>query len=491
MGIIGRQSIKSTIYIYMGVVIGFVLRAHLFPNFLTEAEIGILALLVSYSSIYSQLALLGFNHGTIKYFPYFQDKEKGHHGFLSLYLTVAAVGFLMFLVIQYFVGDLVFGSGSEDPFKQYYYLCIPLTGALLLFLVLDNYNTVLYNATTGILLREFVLRTITAVFLLPLIFKWMGFETYVYLYVGAFCLITLMLLLFLIWRGEFHLRPTHMLWDRTMLKSMAGISFFGMITGLNTVLILQVNNILIDQFYDEAMTGIYVTNFFFATLILLPSRGLNKIAPTIISNAFKSSDMDTIQRVHYKSTINQMLIALLLFLGLFINLHNIYRILPESFAVGQWVIILVGLANVIQMAGGVSSAIIGFSAYFRYNTYLTVAQLVVLVAINLVLLPSWGITGAAMGSLAAIVVLNFAKFLILKAKFRIQPYRFKHLLGLLVAILCLGINYIIPNQSGLVADILLRSTVISIIFVGLIYILKISQELDAYVNKTLEKLKIR
>ena len=489
MSIIGRQTIKSTIYIYLGVVIGFFVRAHFFPNYLSEAEIGVLALLVSYGSLFTQVALLGFNHATIKYFPFFRNTENGHGGFLSIYLVVISGGFLIFLLTYKIIGGLVIDE--SNLFGQYYYLCIPLTFGLLIFTVMDNYNTVLYNASTGVLLREFGLRVLMLLALIPLIYNLINFEQFAQIYVAAFSVIALFLIAFIIWRGECHLNFRFRVLERQMIRAMASISFFGFLTGLNNVAILQVNNILIDLYYDEAQTGIYVTNFFFAALILLPSRGLNKIAPTLISDAFKINNLQAIRIIQYKSTINQQLIALLLLVGLYINLHNIYKILPESFAIGSWVIILTGLANLIQMTGGVSGAIIGFSNYYRFNTYLSVMQLVLLVCINMVLLPLLGITGAAVATLSIVAILNIFKFLILKRKFNIQPYNKKHLMAIGTALLCIAINILIPEQSHLIVDILARSIIISIAFVGANYFLKTSDQMNNTINNTLIRLRIR
>ncbi|GJM28683.1 MAG: hypothetical protein DHS20C17_13180 [Cyclobacteriaceae bacterium] len=491
MGIIGRQTIKSTIYIYLGVVIGFFIRAHFFPNFLTTAQIGILALLVSYGSIFARVALLGFNHATIRYFPYFRNKEEGHAGFLSIYLMVITVGFLVFLVIYQITGTFWVENGKSELFSQYYFLCIPLTIGLLIYTVMDNYNTVLYNASTGVLIREFGLRILTLLSLVPLIYGLIGFNTFIKLYVGTFFIIALLMTGFIIWRGEFHLNFRFKKIDKSMLSGMTGISIFGLFTGLTTEVVLQINNILVNQYYDESQTGIYVTNFFFATLILIPSRGLNKIAPTMISDAFKIGDIKGINRIQFKSTINQLLIGVLIFIGLCINLDNIYYILPESFAIGSWVIILTGMANVIQMSAGVSSAIIGFSDYYRYNTFLSILQLVILIAVNLVLLPHFGITGAAVATLVASFVINYIKYLITKKKFGIQPYGKKHLLVLGIALLCLGFNQLIPVMEYYIFDIAVRSILISVVFVSINYFLKTSLQLNDNLNKALRMLRIR
>ncbi len=491
MGIIGRQTIKSTIYIYIGVVIGFFVRAHFFPQYLSEAEIGVIALLISYGSIFAQVALLGFSHATIRYFPYFRNRDQSHGGYLSLYLLIISIGFLIFLVIYKITGNILVDSEEIDLFSQYYYLCIPLTAGILLFTVMDNYNTVLYNASTGVLLRELGLRLLGLFALIPLILGLIDFKFFSQLFVGTYIVAAFLMVGFIIWRGEFHLNLDFKTIEKSMVRAMAGISIFGFLTGLTNVAVLQVNNILINEFYDEAKTGIFVTNFFFATLILLPSRGLNKIAPTVISDAFKNGDIETVNRIQYKSTINQQLIAVLLYVGLYINLSNVYEILPESFAIGSWVIVICGLANVIQMTGGVSSAIIGFSQHYRINTYLSILQLFLLISLNVILLPGYGITGAAWATLLAMLVLNVLKFLILRAKFDIQPYSKKHFIVMLTAIVCIGVDALIPTQSHFIVDILTRSIPVAIIYTGLNYILKTSRQLNDNINKSLRLLRIQ
>lgn len=490
MGIIGRQTIKSTIYIYVGVIIGFLVRVHLFPKYLSEAEIGVVALLVSYGSIFAQVALLGFNHAAIRYFPYFRSTAKGHRGFLPLYLLVVVLGFLVFLIVYKITGLLLIEKGETGLFAEYYHLCIPLTAGLLLFMVMDSYNTILYNASTGVLLREFGLRLLMLLSLIPLIYGFINFDQFAGIYAGTFIIIALLMVLFVIWRGECHLNFRFRSIEKNMIRAMAGISVFGFMSGLTNVAILQVNNILISEFYDEAQTGIYITNFFFASLILLPSRGLNKIAPTMISDAFKNDDISAISSIQSKSTINQQLIALLLFIGMYINLHNIYQILPESYAAGSWVIVLTGIANVFQMTAGVSSAIIGFSKYYRINAYISLLQLILLIGLNVLLLPDLGITGAALATLMVMIVLNSLRFLIIRRKFGIQPYNLKHLLVLGIALFTIAIDTLIPRLDQFILDIIIRSSLVSIIYVGINYLLKTSQQLNDNINKTVRLLRI-
>jgi len=81
---IQKQTIKGSIYTYIGVFLGFVINVFIFAKLLKIEEIGFLKLLVHFVLIFSNVAALGFNSVITRLFTYFRDKEKNHNGFLFL-----------------------------------------------------------------------------------------------------------------------------------------------------------------------------------------------------------------------------------------------------------------------------------------------------------------------------------------------------------------------------------------------------------------------
>lgn len=55
--------------LYIGVFIGFITTAVLFPRILTEEEIGLINTLLAYSIVFAQFATLGFNSVITKFLP--------------------------------------------------------------------------------------------------------------------------------------------------------------------------------------------------------------------------------------------------------------------------------------------------------------------------------------------------------------------------------------------------------------------------------------
>lgn len=67
MGTVQRDSITITILSYVGIVIGYVNKILLLPNFFSETQVGLVNILVSFSVIYAQFSALGINFTIVKF----------------------------------------------------------------------------------------------------------------------------------------------------------------------------------------------------------------------------------------------------------------------------------------------------------------------------------------------------------------------------------------------------------------------------------------
>ena len=86
MGIIIKQSIRSTIITYLGIAIGTVNVLWLYPKYFTPEQIGILRLLQDIPFLLSLFVRLGASNIIDRYFSYYRDDEKKHNGFLFIIL---------------------------------------------------------------------------------------------------------------------------------------------------------------------------------------------------------------------------------------------------------------------------------------------------------------------------------------------------------------------------------------------------------------------
>lgn len=484
MGIIQKQSITGTIYSYIGVALGFITVGILYPRIFSTEEVGLLRILVSYSTLFAQFASLGINTATIKLFPFFRNQEKKHHGFLGMALIVSLVGLMIvipaFLLLRpYF---LEHGQEKSGLFITYFYYVVPLIIFTLLFNLLDTYYRVLYNAVKGIVYKEVVQRVLILLVIIAFFLNLISFHLTVILYVVALVAPTFLLIYSVIRSGQFYLKPDFSFINSKLRKQLIDVSFFGMITTFSGMLVLNIDVIMVERFMGLSAAGIYTVTFFFGTLILVPLRTMGKIGSVVISDAWKVNDLETINNIYRKSSISLSVLGFLLFIGIWGNIDNIFYIIKDAYLPGKYVILFIGLANLTDIALGVNPQIITNSKYYRYISYFLFIFAILLIVTNLLLIPVLGIVGAALASLISKFIYNLIKFTFLYKKFRFQPFSLKFVYLMVISLITYVTSLFIPQQSNYIFDIILRSSIISILFIAPVYFLKISEDVNQKID---------
>jgi len=272
---------------------------------------------------------------------------------------------------------------------------------------------------------------------------------------------------------------------------MISLSFFGIISGLSAVALLNIDTIMLNEYFNLSVTGVYAISFFFGTIILIPSKALGKISSTIIADAWKNNDLKTIDDIYYKSSINQLFAALLLFILMVTNLHNIFKILPSEYGGGEWVIILIALSNLIVASTGVSVQIIGTSHKYKIQTYSMGVLVVLVVIFYMIFIPMWGMNGAALGSLLSVAGASLLRVFYLQRNMKLFPYRMVHLKCVAIGLLAFAVGKIIPVFDHFIIDLFIRCSAIGVVFVSLSYAFRISDDLNLMADKLLKYLRIR
>ena len=484
MGVIQKQSISGTIYSYLGVVLGFITTGWLFPRILSTEQVGLLRILVSYSVLFAQFASLGINSVSVKLFPYFRDPKKKHHGYLGLTLMVGLAGFLLSTLIYLLLKPMFVAraAGKSSLFIDYFYYVVPLILFTLLFSLFDTYYRVLYNAVKGIVYKEVVQRLLILAAILLYFFKLIDFQWLVILYVLAFISPALFLMGTLIKDKMFYVKPDFAFIDKKMAREMLNVAFFGILASFSGVLVLNIDVIMVNQYLGLAAAGIYTIAFFFGTLILVPSRTMGKISSVVIADAWKTDDRKTIMDIYRKSSLSLSVIGFLLFIGVWGNLHNIFHIVGKDYTAGKYVILFIGLANLSDLFMGVSAHIILNSKYFRWLSYLLFVFAFLLIVTNLLLIPRFGITGAAIASLISKYIYNGLKFIFLYRKYKFQPFSYRHILIVIFAFTAWYLSTFIPAFDHFIVDLIIRSTVIGTLFLVPVYFFKISDDINRKVR---------
>ena len=333
MGIIARQTIKGSIWSYVGVLVGFITTTYLYTQYLTPETVGLFGLLVAISTITSSIAALGLNGVTLRMFPIFRDKEKGHNGFLFTSLIAQLAGFILFVLFYYLFKERLIENNIEKSklFADYIYLIVPITFFFLIFNLLDSYLKVLYDTVTGTLLQEFLQRIFIFIVVVSYALDFIGFNQLIFGFTIAVSAKTLIILLITWIKGELVLNSNLKFITKGLRNEMIDVAVFYILGGLGSLIVFNIDKIIVNQMLDLRNTGVYTIAFYFGTLVVIPSRPLLKIAGTLIADAWAKNDISTINSIYSKSCINQFIIGGFLFLGIWANIDNILTILGPDY----------------------------------------------------------------------------------------------------------------------------------------------------------------
>ncbi len=490
LGEIGRQTIKGSGYSYFGVLLGFVTTAILFPRLLTLGQIGVTTLIMTYAQFLSIMGNLGFGAAITRLFPYFKNYENGHNGIVFLATLVLFGGFAVSAVIYHFLYPYIVSQDvSNELFFRYSWIVFPLGFFILAFNLFDTYARALGNAVTGAFIKEILQR-----FLLLGSVVFFGytslieFDEFILLYAGAFSASGVFLVIYLIIKNQFVLTPRLNYLRKGIRRVMFNVSLYAILQGFGNILVQRIDTVMISFYLTLEETGVYGTTFFFGLLILMPSRALSRISSNVLAQALKDKNYERVRSIYRKSSVNQYWIGVLVFIGLWGNIDNVFIILTDKFRIGKYVIFFIGLSNLVNTIIGANVQIIQLSKYYRYLAYLLIVFVVLIVATNFAFIPFFGITGAAIASFISVLIYSLIRLIIVYRKFGMHPFEWAHVRISIVALVSYSVALIVPEISMFIVDIFVRSAVILVVYLALSILFNTSEDLNKIISQLKSKL---
>jgi O-antigen/teichoic acid export membrane protein len=407
---------------------------------------------------------------------------------LSLAITLA--GFIAAMIfLKFYLPHFEMANMERSPLISEYSFYLPaLLLVTLLFNLLDNYNKVLYDAVLGTFLREFLFRVLN---LALIILFWTGiidFNGYVFGYVVSQGVPLVIIFFSLLARGEISLKVETRFITPQLRREIIILCLFGILTGFSTIALTTFDKLFINLYLGESDVGIYSIASYFAVLILLPGRSVAKISIPFLAESWKKDDLGTIDDMYSRSSINQYALGLLIFIGLMVNIDNIFRLLPDVYGSSAGVIILVGLGNLASVSAGINGVVLSTSSLYRYQTWLMFILIVLFVGTSMIFIPLLGITGAALAGMISNIIYNMLGVIVVGRRFGLWPYSMAHLKMTSVGLLAVAAGYLMPAIS-LVPDILVRSLLVTVIFTAGVYFWRLSDDMNGLIGSFLARLK--
>jgi O-antigen/teichoic acid export membrane protein len=186
--------------------------------------------------------------------------------------------------------------------------------------------------------------------------------------------------------------------------------------------------------------------------------------------------------MYTKSSVSLLIAGGLLFLLINCNITELYALINKpEYNAGITVVILVSVSELIKLALGTNAAILSNSKYYRSFFYYSIAMSVSVIVLNKYLIEIMGINGAALSTLIVIFVFSLSRIMYVQKKMQMQPFTAKTwvLLGI-IAVLFLPFYFMKITEMPVIS-IFIKSIVISILYLFLVFKFRISEDFRSMV----------
>lgn len=504
MGIVVRQSIKGTLMNYLGVAIGFVTTFFVMTKYLTQEEIGLTRVMADAALLLSGLAALGTNTSALRYYPYFRDKASRDHGFFGWTLIVPLVGFVIFTILFFVFKDFIISKFSDESplFVDYMYLVIPMAFFMMYMTVFETNANVLMRIVVPKMVREVGVRLFTLGDYILYITGVISLDGMVIGLCLAYLTATLLNIIYLLCLSKisFKIEPGHI--SKWLRKDFLFYTLFLTVAAVVGNIIPSLNTFFISAQMGLAITGIYTIAAYMANLVEMPYRSLAAISRPIISQAMKDNDIQRASMMCKSVSMHQLIAGAFVFFMIWVNIDLFFELLPngENYVDGKWVFFLLGLAKLVNSSLNIGATVLSYSKWYYLQLIFTAILTISAIILNNKLIPIWGMTGAAWSSIISFSIYYLLLLSLIMWKTKISPFSWKEVIVILVVMLMFVLNWlsvkyisksiICFNDASIVMKIVeavVRTGIITIIGLTIIYYTNISKEINEIINKVFKQ----
>ncbi|MCR9263201.1 MAG: polysaccharide biosynthesis C-terminal domain-containing protein [Flavobacteriaceae bacterium] len=483
MGIVLKQSIQNVVVTYLGFLFGAVNTLFLYTKILPDAYYGLVTFILASGAILMPLMAFGVHNTMVKYYSFCQDSEKD--SFLTLMLLIPLLGIVPVALVGFFwyepLGNLI--SEVNPMVKDYLWYVFVVGLAMAYFEVFYAWCKVHLKSVFGNFMKEVFGRIGVSILLILLHFEVISLDFFFKGLVGLYLLRTVIIKMYAYTlrfpRLDFKF-PAH-------AKEILSYSFLIILGGSAALILLEIDKVMLNQFISIENVAYYGVAVYIATVIIVPSRAMHQITYPLTAELLNTNDQVGLKKLYQKTSLTLFIASGILFVLIILNLNDLYLLLPESYRNGFIIVFLIGLAKVFDSLLGNNNSILYNSKYYKTVLIFGVCLAVLTIVLNFLLIPKWGMTGAALASFISIFIFNVVKLGFVKRKFGFLPFTGATFKVFATLLLLAVLFNMLQFSFHPIINILLKSILIVVMYVGILYRFEISEDVSGVLSKWLKK----
>ncbi len=492
MGIVFRQSIKTTIVNFAGAVLGAIVMFG-YSYVLSAREMGFTRSMLAQCSILQYMVLFGTSSAVLTFLHRYNTREKQ-----GLLLTMAAivpivVTALLFIPYCLFKEQIIDLYKLNDRAYVHVYYIWPVVLLLLWAYMtqLEGYLLSQNKSAISSFMREVVLKMLNVVLIILVWCRLISFPIFLVATVLVYAIPALILLFIAMRTEDFRLSLNWRAFSGDEYKALIKFCWYHVLMGISILALGQVDLFMLGIMGKNGLStlGAYTNAVFITAVMTVPYRAMTMSAYPSLNKAYSAGDKGEVKELFHRSAINILIVGMLMAVIIGCNLHNAVAILPagKGFEAIPPLVLIMMFGRLVDMASGLNSELINMSEYYRFNFGISTFLLVLLIGLNYILIPHFDIYGAAWGGTLALIMFNICKMYFLWKKMNLIPFGKGSLLVLLAGGITALAGYFLPHLPNPILDTMIRTVLVSIVYILLMVWLKPSTDLQVYLQSIKEK----
>lgn len=430
---VGQKSMLVTIGNSGSRIINFIFA--LAVGRLLGAEIyGEFSYLLSFISFFLSLSMLGLNNSALHFMPLYKKDCVERHRISSLVLVIPLLtSVIIIAMLMFFSQSISVHILNHPEYRTNFLLLVPS----ILFLGLQNNMLSLIRGSKRIKEQVYVKNIIIPISKLVLLLVFvMAFRIQnIYSLIIPYYLYTLGVILFLYRRLKTYEILGPLSFSGPMAKRLLQFSIPLLFSGMVGLISGNIDKFMIGYYMDSSQVGIYRVARQFSDLTTIAYASLITTIPPVISELYHNKKTRELKELYILSTKWVSVFNLLFFGILLLLAPDLMRMVGAEFVAGSSVLIIIGLGQIVNAMTGTADHINIMTGHPRYSLYTKLVVMGSNILLNGLLIPRYGITGAAIATMVAISLSSLLNLMFLYHHLKVQPFtkQYLYILGSMIS----------------------------------------------------------
>jgi len=459
-------------------------------RFLGISVFGLYSLGLIIFNIFSLIAKLGLDNGSLKYVSAYQsdkDKERTKGVIIQSIILPLISGLIIGIIVYVFSPQIaqIFQKEGLIPIIKIFAIGIPFSALLP---VLGEINKG-FKINKHQILATNVVKPLTRLGLIFLVIL-LGYNVLGIVWTEIIAIISGVLFLFFSIKKLFPEIALKEVIPKFETKKLLSTSIVLLTIGMTSFLIQWTDILMVGYFLPSESVGIYKVIIQITILVEFSISAFNSIFAPTISSLYHQKKKKQLEKLFKTITRWGFYLGFLVFLIILSSSNELLQLFGKIFSAGKNSLLVLSFGQLINVLVGATGYMLIMTGQEKIESINAACVLILNIILNLILIPKFGILGVAIASAVSLSIINIVRIIEIHSSLKIHPFDFRFSKGLGAGIISLSLALPLKTyfllESHYLVNLILSSLFTLITFLILLFLFKFGKE-DKFILKKIKQ----